>query len=329
MSSLIATQGRLASGPTGPERASPGDQPIQPVPPVAELDPGKVHLGERLFHDVRLSRGDVIACASCHLLAEGGADNRARSPPPRGGEALAFNTPTVFNAVLNFRLNWLGNFRTLETHNKVLLHHPRVMDITWDELLGKLRADPDYRRAFAVAYGQEPDAASVLDALATFERALLTPNARFDRYLGGQRDAITEAEARGYGLFKAYGCTACHQGVAVGGNLFQKFGIFEDPFPPDRVPTEADLGRFAITGDDRDRFVFRVPSLRNVAVTAPYFHDGSAPTLEQAIAVMGRKQLGWVLTEEEIGLIAAFLRTLTGEYRGRALDAARSGNYPP
>ena len=121
-------------------------------------------------------------------------------------------------------------------------------------------------------------------------------------------------------MFKAYGCVACHQGVNVGGNLFQKFGIFEDPRPGHPPSNEADLGRFALTGRERDRHVFRVPSLRNVAVTAPYFHDGGAPTLERAVEVMARKQLGRILTEEEVGLIVGFLRTLTGEYRGRSLD---------
>ena len=166
----------------------------------------------------------------------------------------------------------------------------------------------------------------MLDALATFQRSLTTPNARFDRHLRGERDAITPEEERGYQLFKDYGCVACHQGVSVGGNLFQRFGIFHDPFSPSPIRT-ADLGRFTITGKANDRFVFRVPSLRNVAVTAPYFHDGRAQTLEQAIAEMARSQLGRVLTEREIGLIASFLRTLTGEYRGRLLSD-RAGSLP-
>jgi cytochrome c peroxidase len=161
--------------------------------------------------------------------------------------------------------------------------------------------------------------AQVLDALATFQRSLTTPDARFDRYLRGERDAITPEEERGYRLFKEYGCIACHQGVNVGGNLFQRFGIFHDPFS--QLPIRpADLGRFTVTGEADDRFVFRVPSLRNVAVTAPYFHDGRAQTLEQAVDEMARSQLGRMLAAHEIGLIASFLRTLTGEYRGRPLS---------
>jgi cytochrome c peroxidase len=158
-----------------------------------------------------------------------------------------------------------------------------------------------------------------LDALVTYERSLITPNARFDRYLRGDREALTAEEQRGYQLFKAYGCIACHQGVNVGGNLFQKFGIFQDPVAPRRPGAAADLGRFLVTGAARDREVFRVPSLRNVALTAPYFHDGRAPTLEHAVITMARVQLGRTLTGEESGVIVQFLHSLTGEYQGRSL----------
>jgi cytochrome c peroxidase len=297
-----------------------GEEPITPVPRDLSLDADKVRLGEMLFDNVRLSRGDVLACASCHLLADGGDDNRALSPG-LDGELLDFNAPTVFNAGLSFRLNWRGNFRTLEEHNEAVLLNPRLMNAAWDELLPKLGADEAYREAFATVYGSDPAPAHVLDALATFQRSLTTPDSRFDRYLRGERDAITPAEEHGYQLFKDYGCVACHQGVNVGGNLFQRFGIFHDPFADLPIRT-ADLGRFTITGKADDRFVFRVPSLRNVTVTAPYFHDGRASTLEQAVEEMARSQLGRVLTEPEIRLIAGFLRTLTGEYRGRPLSDA-------
>jgi cytochrome c peroxidase len=295
-----------------------GEEPITPVPPAVSLDVDKVRLGEMLFHDVRLSRGDVLACASCHLLAEGGDDNQDLSPGS-DGELLNFNAPTVFNAALSFRLNWRGNFHTLEEQNEAVVLSLRLMNTTWDELLPKLGADAAYREAFATAYGSDPAPAHVLDALAIFQRSLTTPNARFDRHLRGERDAITPEEERGYQLFKDYGCVSCHQGVNVGGNLFQRFGVFHDPFSQGPIAT-ADLGRFTITGKVDDQFVFRVPSLRNVAVTAPYFHDGRAQTLEHAIEEMARSQLGRVLTEREIGLIAGFLRTLTGEYRGGPLS---------
>jgi cytochrome c peroxidase len=294
------------------------EEPITPVPRDLALNAEKVRLGETLFHDVRLSRGDVLACSSCHVLPEGGDDNQARSPGWEG-ELLNFNASTVFNVALSFRLNWRGNFRTLEKQNEAVLLDPHLMNTTWQELLAKLRADPAYREAFAAVYGSDPTREQVLDALATFQRSLTTPDGRFDRYLRGEHDAITPEEERGYGLFKDFGCVACHQGVNVGGNLFQRFGIFHDPFAQ-LPPRPADLGRFTVTGEPDDRFVFRVPSLRNVAVTAPYFHDGRAETLEQAILEMARSQLGRELTGRETDLIAGFLRTLTGEYRGRPLS---------
>ena len=156
---------------------------------------------------------------------------------------------------LSFRLNWRGNFRTLEEQNEAVLLDPRLMNTTWEELLPKLRADEAYEEAFARRFtGAAPAPAHVLDALATFQRSLITPDARFDRYLRGERDAITPEEERGYQLFKDYGCVACHQGVNVGGNLFQRFGIFRDPFAQGRS-AQADLGRFTITGKADDRFV--------------------------------------------------------------------------
>jgi cytochrome c peroxidase len=314
-SAAVVLEPQAASAVADP---SPAEEPITPIPGEIPGDPAKVRLGERLFRDAGLSRGQVVACASCHVLAEGGDDAQPRSPGS-DGELLNYNTPTVFNAALSFRLNWRGNFRTLEQQIEAILLDRHLMNTTWQAVLSRLRADETYRQAFASIYRSEPAPAQVLDAIATFERSLITPDAPFDRRLRGARAAITPQEERGYQLFKDYGCVACHQGVNVGGNLFQRFGIFHDPFSS-QPPRPADLGRFTITGASLDRFVFRVPSLRNVAVTAPYFHDGRAATLEQAIEEMGRSQLGRLLTTEEIGMIAGFLRTLTGEYRGHPLS---------
>jgi cytochrome c peroxidase len=263
-----------------------------------------------------------VSCASCHDLARGGDDGRARSETS-DGRPSDFNASTVFNAALNARLNWRGNFRTLTEQNEAVLLDPRLMNVTWTELLAKLRADADYRAAFKALYGG-PEREHVLDALATFQRSLLTPDARFDRYLRGERDAITAEEARGYQLFKAYGCIACHQGVNVGGNLFQRFGVFYDPFAARGNVGAADLGRYTITGREDDRKVFRVPSLRNVAVTSPYFHDGSAASLAEAVDIMARSQLGRELPRDDIDLIIRFLRTLTGVYRGQSLTRSDS-----
>jgi cytochrome c peroxidase len=307
----------------GEERTPPSQhavEPISPVEPPTGLDLAKVRLGERLFGDARVSRGERVACITCHQLDNGGADHHDFSPSPETGGMLDRNTPTIFNAVLNFRFTWSGQFRDLAEQNSFILQSPKLMNTSWTELVGKLRADSEYRTAFGNAYGGPLDAAQVLDALDSYERSLVTPNARFDRYLRGERDAITPDEKEGYRLFKAFGCVACHQGMNVGGNLFQQFGIFEAPPMPDGANRPSDLGRFAVTGQDRDRFVFRVPSLRNIALTAPYFHDGSAATLGAAVNVMARKQLGRTLEEAEVGLLVDFLKTLTGEYLGRSLD---------
>jgi cytochrome c peroxidase len=293
--------------------ATRAGEPIAPIPMAVHPDPAKVRLGERLFRDARLSHHNRLACASCHQLDQGGDDGKAQSIGA-DGRPLDFNTPTVFNAALSFRLNWRGNFRSLEEQAEAVLLDTRLMGTNWPALLAKLGADQTYRGEFHAAYGQPPARPLVLDALATFERSLVTPRAPFDRYLRGDSDAIGAEEKRGYELFKSHGCVACHQGVNVGGNLFQRFGVFDDPAAGGPL-TEADLGRFALTGKAEDRSVFRVPSLRNVAETAPYFHDGRAATLEQAVAEMARTQLGRALAQREVDLIVRFLHTLTGEHR--------------
>jgi cytochrome c peroxidase len=200
-----------------------------------------------------------------------------------------------------------------------VLLSPAVMRTTWPELLGKLREDPDYTARFKASYADGLTPSNLPDALATYQRSLITPNARFDQYLRGHPQALTAEERRGYQLFKAYGCVACHQGMNVGGNLYQKFGIFPDMGGAVGVGGDADPGRSRITGFDCDRAVYRVPRLRNVAQTAPYFHDGRAATLEEAVDTMARVQLGRTLTREEIGLIVQFLHTLTGNYQGRSI----------
>jgi len=294
---------------------APADEPIAPIPGTVDLDPAKVRLGERLFRDARLSHGSNTACVSCHHLDGGGDDGQVQSIGA-DGRPLDFNTPTVFNAAFNFRFNWRGDFRTLEEQTEAVLLSPRLMAASWEELIPKLRADRAYAEAFQAIYGGPPARPEVLDALVAFERSLVTPDAPFDRYLRGDGGAIGPEEKRGYELFKSYGCVACHQGVNVGGNLFQRFGIFRSPFMH-RPVADADLGRFALTGDPEDRLVFRVPSLRNVAATAPYFHDGSAATLDRAVAEMARLQLGRILAPQEVRLIVRFLHTLTGEYGDR------------
>ena len=220
----------------------------------------------------------------------------------------------------NFRLSWDGRDASLEDQARGPLHNPLVMGSNWDQVVEKLMADPAYVDAFKQLYKASPNAKNISDAIATFERSLITPNAKFDRYLRGDKAAISADEVRGYQLFKNYGCIACHQGVNVGGNMFQVFGVMGDYFKKRGNVTPADLGRFNTTKNDADRHVFRVPSLRNVAVTPPYFHDGSAATLEDAVDVMFLYQLGRPAPKGDKELIVKFLRTLTGEFRGKPLQ---------
>ena len=293
-------------------------EPIVPLPLHVPEDPAKVALGERLFHDVRLSGQNVMSCATCHRLGQGGDDGLPQAMTATGTR-LPRNTPTIFNVAFNAAYNWDGGVRTLEAHAERVLLSPALMHTTWPELLAKLQTAPDYRAAFATLYPGRLTPAHVLDALATYERSLVTPNARFDHYLRNHPEALSPVERRGYDIFKAYGCVACHQGINVGGSMFQKFGIFQQAPAPHNPTRPIDLGRFLLTQVPRDREVFRVPSLRNVAVTAPYFHDGRAPTLEEAVAMMARVQLGRTLAPEDTHAIVQFLHTLTGEYQGRSL----------
>jgi cytochrome c peroxidase len=233
------------------------------------------------------------------------------------GNVNARNTPTIFNVGLSSAFNWDGVASTLEDHAETVLRNPNLMDVTWPELLARLRVEGRYVSEFRNAYADGLTRPNLLDALAGFERSLVTPDSRFDQYLRGQREALTEAERRGYELFKAYGCVACHQGVNIGGNMFQKFGVFARPSAEQR----SDLGRYYVTGAARDRGVFRVPSLRNVALTAPYFHDGRAKTLDAAVETMAKVQLGRTLRPGETVEIVRFLQTLTGRYRGRSLGS--------
>lgn len=288
-------------------------EPIQPLPLGVELDPAKVALGQKLFFDPRLSGDNTIACVSCHDLNHGGDDNKPL-PTGIGGSVGEVNSLSVFNAAYHVAWFWDGRAATLSDQIDGPIHNPREMGSTWQELVLKLGDVEEYRRAFAEIYEDGVTTDNIKDAIVSFERSLITPNARFDRYLRGQSDAIDESEKQGYQLFKEYGCIACHQGVNIGGNMFQVFGIAKNYFDNRGNVTKADLGRYNVTGLEEDRHRFRVPSLRNVELTSPYFHDGSAKTLEQAVRIMAEYQLGRTIPDEDIALIVAFLKTLTGEY---------------
>jgi cytochrome c peroxidase len=287
------------------------DEPIKPLPEKLNLDGRKVALGRILFHDKRLSKDNSLACASCHDLAKGGVDGR-QTAVGIGGQVGPINTPTVLNSGLNFRQFWNGRAATLEEQAAGPVHNPGEMGSNWKEVLGKLGQDRKLISQFDSLYDNGLQPANIQDAIATFERSLLTPS-RFDRYLRGDSGAITEEERTGYQLFKNYGCVACHQGVNIGGNMFQTFGVLGNYFEDRGKPTEADLGRYAVTKRESDRHVFKVPSLRNIELTAPYFHDGSAQNLEAAVDVMFRYQLGRTAPATDKASIIKFLKTLTAE----------------
>jgi cytochrome c peroxidase len=289
------------------------DEPIQPIPLQAGLDSRKVDLGRRLFGDRRLSRDGSMSCASCHRPSHGYADDVAFTMGVTGRHT-AVNVPTVRNSRYSVAQFWDGRAATLEAQVDGPLLNPDEMGSTWPEVIARLTADRGYGVAARAIYDAPLSPDVVRDAIAEFERSLASDGGRFDMFLRGQADALSEDEKAGYRLFKEYGCSSCHQGVAVGGNMFQRMSLFGDYFA-DRGKTEtpADLGRFNVTGLEQDRHVFKVPSLREAANTAPYFHDGSAETLEAAIAVMARYQLGRDLPAADIERIAAFLRTLAAD----------------
>ena len=299
--------------------ASVLDEPIRPIPLEIEgLDPKKVALGNQLFHDARLSGDGTISCASCHNLKLGGTD---RLPVSRGvGGALGTaNAPTVFNSAYNFKQFWDGRAKDLEEQIDGPILSPIEMDGDWSQILRTLGQIPEYATAFRELYPDGIAIEAVKNAIATFERSLITPNAPFDRYLKGDLYALTPREKEGYRRFKAYGCATCHQGINIGGNLFQGLGIFGDYFKDRGRVSKADFGRYNVTGRERDRYTFKVPGLRNIVLTSPYFHDGSVPTLAAAVRIMGQYQLGRELSSEDIDLIIDFLMTLTGEYQGEPL----------
>lgn len=293
-------------------------EPITPIPESLPMDPRKVALGSRLFHDPRFSRDNSVACASCHQSSKGGGDG-LRHSVGIGGQVVAMNAPTVLNSGFNFKQFWNGRAESLEDQIDGPVHNAQELGSNWQEIIAKLERDAVYPAEFAALYRDGIRPGNIKDAIATFERSLITPNSRFDRYLRGDGDALTRDEIRGYQLFKGYGCIACHQGVNVGGNLFERLGVMRDYFKGEGEVAPADLGRFAITGKPEDLHVFKVPSLRNVALTAPYFHDGSVSTLEQAVGIMGAYQLGVSIPSDEVALIVEFLHTLTGEYGGKLL----------
>ena len=225
VTAAVVVVGAMLLGPAA--NAAGPIEPIKPIPATQKQDPARVEIGRLLFADARLSSNGTVSCASCHDLSKGGADGAARSKGFRG-EPTATNTPTVFNAALNFRQFWNGRADSLEAQIEEVIRNPVEMGSKWKEVVAKVSEDARYAKAFASAYEGGVTQANIQNAIASYERTLLTPDSRFDRYLRGDLTAISGDELAGYAKFKQYGCIACHQGVNVGGNMFQKFGAMAD-----------------------------------------------------------------------------------------------------
>jgi cytochrome c peroxidase len=291
-------------------------EPIPEQPPELpglEATPERVELGKMLYFETRLSESHTISCNSCHMVGLGGVDMLETSVGHRW-QMGARNSPTVLNAVFNSAQFWDGRAQDLAEQAGGPLENPVEMATTHEHVVEMLSAIPGYVESFAKAFPDDPDPVNiknVTDAIAVFEATLITPNAPFDRYLRGDEDALTPEQKEGLQLFVDNGCSACHSGINLGGDQYQPFGVVE--LPGAELLPPGDKGRFEVTKSVSDEYVFKVPSLRNIALTPPYFHTGKSWDLRQAVAVMGAAQLGIELSEAEVDKITAFLHALTGE----------------
>jgi cytochrome c peroxidase len=300
--------GRMQSG----HKSERSKEPIKPIPISFDQSRAKVELGKKLFFEPRLSKSGWITCNSCHNLSTGGADNL----PTSIGHKWFFgpiNSPTVLNAKFNLAQFWDGRAKDLKEQAKGPIANPIEMGSSHDLAVSALQSIPEYVQWFSEVYGEvygdkEINIDNVADAIAAFEETLTTPNSKFDYWLKGFDEYLSESEEEGYALFKAKGCITCHNGVGVGGNSYQKFGIAK-PYDKDTHT----LGRYNVTKNEKDKYVFKVPLLRNIELTAPYFHDASTWSLSEAVNIMAEYQLGLSLTDDETNKIVAFLKTLTGD----------------
>jgi cytochrome c peroxidase len=292
----------------------PREEPIRPIAAAEVTDPALVELGKMLFFDPRLSKSGFISCNSCHNLSMGGSDN-LKTSVGHNWQRGPINSPTVLNSKLNVAQFWDGRAADLQEQAGGPIANPAEMAFTHELAVHVLSTIPGYVAEFERAFGPGPiDIARVTKAIAAFEETLATPNSRFDRWLEGDDTALVADELAGYRVFRTSGCTTCHHGPAAGATAFHKMGLVE-PYRTDN-PKQ---GRFEVTGEEIDRFRFKVPTLRNVALTYPYFHDGEAETLAEAVEVMGRLQLGRRFSTEETTQVVAFLHTLTGDQPAFAL----------
>ncbi|WP_082523682.1 cytochrome c peroxidase [Ensifer sp. Root31] len=285
-------------------------EPISPLPLSMPLDEGKVRLGERLFADSRLSSGNGISCASCHMPAFGMTDGRSISSGLPGYPGIT-NSLTILNVGFNTQFSWSGQTLSLEEQADKVIEAKRTMGGSWEEVVATLSGDDSVAAEFKQNFPDGVTRKNIVDSLVAYEKSLITPNAPFDRYLRGETDAISEDAKNGYQIFKDYGCVSCHQGINVGGNMMQVFGIFGSP--PSITKGAETAGSAHGSGIADDKPVFRVPPLRNVADTAPYFHDGSAKSLSEAISLMATYQLGREISDDDVSKLESFLKSLSGD----------------
>lgn len=290
---------------------------IRPIAQSIPTDAAKVELGRILYHDTRLSIDNTVSCASCHGLNTAGVDNKQYSEGV-GGQFGGVNAPTVYNAVYNFVQFWDGRAATLELQAAGPPLNPVEMGSeSFDQIVAKLAKDKALTKKFKAVYPDGWSEKNITDAIAEFERTLITPNSAFDNYLRGEMTALTEEQKQGYELFVKYNCATCHVGANLGGESYELMGQYADYFADRGAElTVEDNGRNKETALERDRHRFKVPGLRNVALTAPYFHDGTEPELKEAVCKMGTYQVGVSLTDAEEEKIVAFLESLTGEQNG-------------
>ncbi len=300
------------------------NEPIRPIPDSIAYNPEKAALGELLYHDTRLSADGTVSCATCHGLNTGGVDNKRYSEGIKG-QLGGVNAPTVYNAAFNFVQFWDGRAATLaEQAGGPPLNPVEMGCSSFDEIVARLAKDNAFVTRFKAVYPQGLSQATITDAIAEFEKTLITPNSAFDRYLKGDKNAMTAEQIEGYALFKDYNCATCHAGVNMGGLTYELMGqranYFEDRELTQKSGlTDGDNGRWAQTKVERDRYRFKTPTLRNVALTYPYYHDGSVTTLGEAITKMAKFQVGREISPEDCKKVESFLHALTGQYKGKAL----------
>ena len=306
-----------ATGTASPERAN---EPLQPLPESLPVDVKKVALGEKLFNDKRLSADNTLACSSCHVYEKAGTDNSRFSEGIRG-QFGDINAPTMFNAVFNIRQFWDGRAADLQEQAGGPPMNPIEMGSSgWDQIIAKLAEDGALTAEFSAVYSDGWTGANITDAIAEYEKTLITPDSRFDKWLRGDDAAITAEEAEGYRLFKLYRCASCHVGRSVGGQSFEYMDLKADYFADRGDPLASDKGLMGFTGREEDLHRFKVPNLRNVELTYPYMHDGTVTTLDESVRIMGSYLSGLPVSDNDRRLIVAFLRTLTGEYQGKPLS---------